>query len=478
MESEFKLANKKLDLFDSFEFKGVWWFPNLPEARLPGVLVRNAENFALELFDARGRITSTLGGAGHPFPYQAALVLGQLEDGKPCTLHQLCEMDRPRNSEGFEKSVAEPHCAFIGAHFASPDAIRFRSVNVEFNDLAAWMFDGSPFQREDIEEEGQFRGWRVSQRVPEPLFAHVPTIDANVGFSYSASTSGSLTTHELSVQPSVTIYPTTTQSFEWYLGVIRDVQNWLTLLIGKPVQPSGIEASTEQYRTAQVLPSWMGKRREEPLSPTFVRVKLPAVRSEIEGLLRAWFERSERLRDVYNLFFGAVHAEGMYLESHYLSLIQAVEAFSRSTTTSTYVSQEKYEAIRAALALAIPPDTTPDLKASLQNRIKYGNEYSLRKRLNELLKSLEPPTLELICDDRQLYVEKVVATRNFLTHYTSELRSQAWHEDKLFQVCQSLTVLLTLFLFREVGFTEQRIRDLLNGHSSTRQIIAMYKEQL
>jgi hypothetical protein len=187
------------------------------------------------------------------------------------------------------------------------------------------------------------------------------------------------------VTAGVTITPSAVQGFEWYLGVIRDIQNWLTLLIGKPVQPARIEASTEQHRTVQVIPAWMGKRRDEPISPISVRVKLPAIRAEIEGLLRKWFERSERLRDVYNLFFGAVHAEGIYVESHYLSLIQAVEAFSRSTTASAYVSQQQYEVIRAALAQAIPPGTPADLRASLQNRIKYGNEYSLRKRLNELL---------------------------------------------------------------------------------------------
>lgn len=472
------MAKKEPSLFDSFQYKGVWWFPNRPDARLPGVLVRDGEIFTLELFDAGGRISSTLDGAGYVFSYQAALVLGQLEDGRPCTLHQTYETNRPRNSEGFEKSVAEPNCAFIGVHFPSPDAIRFRSVTVEFTDLAAWMFDSSPFIREDIEEEGRFQGWRVSQKVPEPTFADVPAIDATVGFGYSASTSGSLTTHELSVAAGITISPRTVRDFEWYLRVIRDVQNWLTLLIGRPVQPSRIDASTEQHRKIQVIPSWMGKRRDEPISPIHVRVKLPAVRSEVEGLLRNWFERSERLRDVYNLFFGAIHAEGMYVESRYLSLIQAVEAFSRATTTSAYVPPQQYEAIRAALAQAIPPDTPPDLRSSLQNRIRYGNEYSLRKRLNELLRSLEQDTLGLICRDRQTHVEKVVATRNYLTHYTSELRDQAWHDDKLFHACQSLTVLLAILLFKEIGFGEQRIRDLMNGHSATRQIIALYRAQL
>jgi hypothetical protein len=60
----------------------------------------------------------------------------------------------------------------------------------------------------------------------------------------------------LSVTAGVTISPKAAQGFEWYLGVIRDIQNWLTLLIGRPVQPARIEASSEQYRTVQVIPSY------------------------------------------------------------------------------------------------------------------------------------------------------------------------------------------------------------------------------
>ena len=45
------MAKKELSLFDGFQDKAVWWFPNRPDARLPGVLVRDGENFTLELFD-------------------------------------------------------------------------------------------------------------------------------------------------------------------------------------------------------------------------------------------------------------------------------------------------------------------------------------------------------------------------------------------------------------------------------------------
>src|ERR1035438_2532712 len=42
-EGEIGLAKKELTLFDKFEFKGVWWFPNRPDAQLPGILMRDGE---------------------------------------------------------------------------------------------------------------------------------------------------------------------------------------------------------------------------------------------------------------------------------------------------------------------------------------------------------------------------------------------------------------------------------------------------
>ncbi|MDN5873075.1 MAG: hypothetical protein L0H29_01670, partial [Sinobacteraceae bacterium] len=50
----------------------------------------------------------------------------------------------------------------------------------------------------------------------------------------------------------------------------------------------------------------------------------------------------------------------------------------------TYMSPEDYEAVRHALATAIPSSVGADHREALKSRIKYGNELSLRKRINGL----------------------------------------------------------------------------------------------
>lgn len=473
------MQSKEFNLFSRFQLRGAWWFPNEPERKVTGTVVWDGHCVTLDVIDVNGRISSFWDYAPHGIPDKAMNMLGELENGRPCTLIEVYGTSR-RNADGFPELTIEAHSAFFGVHLPSPESVLLKSVTVEFTDLEKWMFEDSVFHEEDIREDGGSFGWRVDLKMPTGIHAYIPAIDADVNFGYSATKRGGFTSLELKVTPTVSISPGKPQHFDWYLNTIRDLQNWLSLLIGKLVQPSRLQASTEQepYENIQVIQSWMGKRREESLYPTQPRVGLHSIRDEIELLLQKWFDHSERLRDVFNLFFGTIHAENMYVEFHYLSLIQAVEAYSRAATNSTYLSPDDYDKIRDELVRAIPQSTPEGLKSSLKNRIKYGNEFSLRKRLDRLLRSLEVPTLDMICQNREQYVERVVATRNYLTHYTSELKAQAWHQNKIFNACQSLTVLLTVLLFKEVGLNEERIREALNGHFATSQAIALYRQKL
>jgi hypothetical protein len=125
------------------------------------------------------------------------------------------------------------------------------------------------------------------------------------------------------------------------------------------------------------------------------------------------------------------------------------------------VSDEDYKIIVDALIAAIPPSTPPDLAESLKKgKIKYGNEHSLRKRLRLLLCSLEDDTVAMVTDRPSQFCEDVVATRNYYTHYTSELESKAFVEVDLYPVCERLRVLLTIVLFREIGLEESLIRQI------------------
>jgi hypothetical protein len=167
----------------------------------------------------------------------------------------------------------------------------------------------------------------------------------------------------------------------------------------------------------------------------------------------------------------------MYLESVFLSLIQALETYSRATMDAKYVTPEEYQKIAAALNAGIPADTPSSLKQSLKSRIKYGNEYSLRKRLEGILSSLDTETVKLVCPNHTKLRDSLVETRNYLTHYTEELKENAIHGPGLFYANLRMKLLLTILLCKEVGVNEESIRKALLNNNKWMQLIHLYTER-
>jgi len=72
----------------------------------------------------------------------------------------------------------------------------------------------------------------------------------------------------------------------------------------------------------------------------------------------------------------------------------------------------------------IPDNINADFKKSLQARLRYGNEFSLRTRLREVIRRIKNILdFEFVTSGkkRDEFINKVVDTRNYWTHYSQEL---------------------------------------------------------
>lgn len=87
------------------------------------------------------------------------------------------------------------------------------------------------------------------------------------------------------------------------------------------------------------------------------------------------------------------------------------------------MDEEDYTKVLEALQKAVNKVSTSmglsdDLSCRIGDSFTYSNEYSLRKRLYELFdKYNDTFTLFLKPEDEKDFVNKVVNTRNYLTHY-------------------------------------------------------------
>ena len=111
-----------------------------------------------------------------------------------------------------------------------------------------------------------------------------------------------------------------------------------------------------------------------------------------------------------------------------------------------------------SLAGAIPGDLEQSFKSSLKARLKYGYDYSLRKRFGLLVREHEA-ALERIVPDAKSVTGQIADLRNWLTHLPPDGEVFAGSEDYL-RYNFVMRVLLELSFLAELGFSSEEIADL------------------
>jgi hypothetical protein len=156
-------------------------------------------------------------------------------------------------------------------------------------------------------------------------------------------------------------------------------------------------------------------------------------------------------------------------------MVQAVEAFHRATHQGTYLPPSKYAMLADKLCAAIPatipqkegstdsPEQIPQsLKQSLKSRLRYGNEFSLRKRMEDIFASISADLLAELRINVPEFISQTVDARNFLTHYSDELEDNARSGTELWELSKRLEVLVAILLLRTLGIADAKIKQMVN----------------
>ena len=154
--------------------------------------------------------------------------------------------------------------------------------------------------------------------------------------------------------------------------------------------------------------------------------------------------------------------------------MQAIETFHRRVyeEKSSYLKKDKFKLLKNALISSIPAElikaTTDenidqiknselierneDLTKNLESKISFGNEFSLTTRLKKLqdcgrgqfkwFKMLMEDEL----DSQEKVIQKLVATRNYYTHFNANSRKKSFSDQDLPRINYKLSVFLRVLL--------------------------------
>ncbi len=185
----------------------------------------------------------------------------------------------------------------------------------------------------------------------------------------------------------------------------------------------------------------------------------------LQYYLKIWLKKYRLVYTPFSLYKSAIYSE-KNIETKFLLLSQAVESYHRRFRNGYYLPDSDFQSkVLKPLYKAIPAQLDRNFRKSLKNRLKYDNEYSLKKRIKDLITE-NKDTLKRYFKVPKDLAFKIADTRNYLIHL-----DKANHGIKSNNLVFYITVLKKLFelsLLREIGFEQGKISTLTKNFESFR----------
>lgn len=444
---------------------GVWWLPDNPEVTIAGILTYTYGK-QIEL-----RLIGAFDVSDEDQLRHQPLVLNGVAEGKRITLYENRLSNRALTG-GLVTTKYRSSWAFIGHHINTDGNLRIRALKLEYSNLTEWSgFSGFRFAASY--ENGRFAGETVEYRFPEILHMRLP--GADLSFDYTFHQKRELQSEVVLRQETFfkIVFDEPISFLRGWTDYASPIQDYLTFAIGTAayVSKAYIHADgvfdidtpeLQQYRSIEVIHIAgdvvvTGRSSLHPLEMLF---HLSDVRDEFETSLNTWFENMGRIKPVLDLYFSIRYSKEMYLEHQLLSLAQALEVLHRRTTGGRYLDAEAYGEFKARLVEAIPGELDRDLHNIFRQKLEFLNEYSLRKRLQDLIRQ-SGDTIEFLIPDSRRFILLLTDTRNYQTHYNPDLAGRAATGYALYWLVEQARFLLEVRLLFELGFTPEQIRLLV-----------------
>jgi len=444
---------------------GFWWDSTDSENRWPGTLTFDLED------GANLKITyESDEGFSPPTLDKYDVIQGETINGKSLSLLGCFDRSVKGSFSGLGTKNIYANTVIDGLWVSDRDPL-ISEVEVLYQNINAWM------QRSSIKVESsskdryldiKYEGFdRISVYQGEDLRLEIysspdscpvsPNIDGTIGIR-----------EEMRFR----ILPHEDRPLSYFTNIIRTIQDLLsisclrlcqtdrvTLVINPPATKQNKDARPE-VGTLHALPMFSGPKKQPGHWFDFL-FNFIDIEGRIADVFDRWLGIAEKLRPVCGLYFTALYG-GHNLDGKFLSLAQATEVYHRRFRPGTYMESALLERdVLPPIKSAIPQIIDPTFQDAIENRFKYLNEYSLRKRL-KLIFDEHSQSLDKLVPKCDSLIETIRKYRNHLTHYTENSTSAIIDTNTRLRCMYILQLVLELSFLKEMGFSDKEIMALVN----------------
>lgn len=445
---------------------GYWWLPQDPLRRYHGRLSFDKKDGArLELSIPIQENAPFFTKANEEY----SLIHGVTSQNREVSLvNCYATRDHWPTAEIFTQSIFG-HLVFDGFHLPSVETANIKSISATVPFLSSWL--GSTGI--DVKHSNDFKDFDISYRQPSPFTAKISSsIQIKIFVRPAGIPISGLPGAEVKIREELRLVlePAAAQTYLQLLDSIQVVFDFFTFVCLDLCSPEDIQFEGDfnprtltngetlyPHASLKYMPVYDPKRKRSP-HPMDLLFKSSDLSEHIEPVLSSWLEHSHDLKSVRVLYLSALYGEHPYIENKFLSICQAAEVFHRRFRQGEYMDSARYEnEVLPRLISQIPSDLSPDLIEVMQQRFEYLNEFSLGKRLKELVSENKDILLELVPDIKSV-LRAIVEARNQFTHFSGKRGRNAISGEEILYYIYVLRVIVDLAVLRQVGVPYEALR--------------------
>lgn len=440
-------------MLEPLERRGVWFPPTQPDYRTPGTLTFSQE---------QGGRLSLIGSFSDPLSGSLDQgywnVLHGYSGGAEITLFRCRAIEQGITiGPGPGEVILSVQQVLLGHLYNHWDAVHLKGFRARLSHLDNWVHSHG------IDIRPHDESVVITHKPPDST--HLQLTDDIILHLYPNVSRLSSADRSAEIIDESWLYLDGPLTLRAALNLIHLVCQFLTLGVGEGVYPillrgvlpdktravSG-QRDLDIYYLLPHPPTNTGSR-----SWTEMLFTLPDIQERFEMYLKNWVRLSSELQPVYDLYFATLYNPSMYINQRFLNLVQGVEAFHRITRPQEGRELPRAQhRVRKRRVLDSVPD---DLRKWLRNQLQYSNEVSLATRLTHLAEEHS-----FLFDNWphgvSNYVRTAKNTRNYLTHYTADLKKKSASGPKLYLLTQKTRSLLEACLLKEIGVSEETLNAL------------------
>ncbi|QXO95565.1 hypothetical protein KSK55_03965 [Methanospirillum purgamenti] len=466
---------------EEIDCEGYWWLPSNPERKISGRLS----------YSSRDGGNLTLNGSFYEIDVSLRvsrenIIFGNTKNGKLYTLENCLHITNSFSFPGYYSSDFAVSRIFEGIHSEAPENIEYNLIKIEFTRTNEWFARHPMTYQLNYDREGRIEGTQTALvNFPQSITITIGDcnieIKMNINFNHNNISGLSINWNWF-----FKIIPQSPIRFDSvFEQVIFPIQTYISLGLGNPIFPKKIigfiqsqNPEVVEEQEIKIHFRILGYNENiKAIHPSEMLFTYLDISDVFEDSLNNWNREFNSIQSVIELYHLVMIDDGSLSTYKFNSLIQAIESYHRVRFNGKYVIESEFDLLKIDLIQSIPTSLERDFKESLKGKFTYLNEYSLRKRLKELMVSLNSEYHNILSNYVQnldQLINKIVDTRNFHAHRDERLRDQILEGSDFIYGIIVLKFILELCLLREIGISSDKLNEMIQRTNKYGNIRTFY----